>query len=172
MSLPTTIEELCDLHEADVYYTFNDFIGVPVSTTLTHWYLKTDAGFELTGTTPEPHGEQHPITQEEESMIRRRNAPISAAEARVLRSILIKHGYRANPGARPGENDISTVKIKRRKNPGRKVRMFGPGKRWATKAAMKRYMAKIRRLANKRARKVRRKTRKTKGSRMRRRSRK
>ncbi len=78
---------------------------------------------------------------------RRRNSPIRPSEAAALRAILARHGYRSNPGARPNENEIETVIIKRKRNPRRKTKMFGSGKRWKTKRAMKRYMAKIRRKA-------------------------
>jgi len=77
----------------------------------------------------------------------RRNAPMKLSEAQALRNLLTRHGYSTNPGARPGENEIPTVRIKRRRNPGRKKKMFGPGKRWRTKTAMLRYLAKIRRKA-------------------------
>ncbi len=81
-------------------------------------------------------------------MRRRRNAPLRAKEAAVLRAILHRHGYSSNPGARPNENEIPTVRIKRGRNPRRrKVKMFGPGKRWRTKKAMIRYLAKIRKKA-------------------------
>ena len=143
MSYVESIEALCDQHNVDCYFTYNEFIGVQVSPTLTHWYLKTDAGYELSGTTPEPHGEPIHLNQEE-SMKRRRNAPISAQEASVLRRLLARHGYRSNPGARPGENQISTEIIRKRKNPRRKTKMFGPGKRWKNKKAMCRYLSKIR----------------------------
>lgn len=77
---------------------------------------------------------------------RRRNPSIYPSEAAALRALLSRHGYSTNPGARPGENDIPTVRIKRGRNPKRrrKVKMFGPGKRWRTKRAMVRYLAKIR----------------------------
>lgn len=74
-----------------------------------------------------------------------RNAPISRSDAAVLQRILAAHGYGRNPSARPGENDIPTVKIKR--NP--KKRKFNWRTRWSSRAKMERYMAKIRRLATK-----------------------
>lgn len=77
-------------------------------------------------------------------MARRRNPRMKLSEANALRALLRRHGFSSNPGARPNENEIETVRIKRR-NPRRKVKMFGPGKRWKTKKAMIRYMAKIRR---------------------------
>lgn len=78
---------------------------------------------------------------------RRRNAPLYANEAAALRALLNRHGYSTNPGARPNENEIETVRIKRRRNPRRKVKMFGPGKRWKSKRAMMIYMNKIRKKA-------------------------
>lgn len=74
----------------------------------------------------------------------RRNPSIYPSEAAALRALLNRHGYSTNPGARPGENDIQTVRIVKRRNPRRKTKMFGPGKRWKTKRAMVRYLAKIR----------------------------
>ena len=79
---------------------------------------------------------------------RRSNPRMKLSEANALRALLARHGYSSNPGARPNENDIPTVRIKRGRNPRRrKVRMFGPGKRWKTRRAMIRYLAKIRRKA-------------------------
>lgn len=77
---------------------------------------------------------------------RRRNAPVYPSEAAALHALLNRHGYSTNPGARPGENDIPTVRLTKRRNPKRrrKAKMFGPGKRWKTKRAMIRYLAKIR----------------------------
>lgn len=73
----------------------------------------------------------------------RRNAPLSAEDIAALRRILptiqrvlVTHGAKVNPG-------------KRRKATRRKTKAFGPGKRWKTKKAMKRYMAKIGRLSKK-----------------------
>ena len=139
---PQTVEQLCDLHDADTYYAYNDYVGVQ-DTDVVRWYQKTDTEFVPTGTTPEPHGTPHTIDQEA-AMIRRRNAPISDTEANVLWSILARHGHQTNPQARPGENDIPTQIIKRRKNPRKKVKLIGPGCRWKTRKSMLRYMAKIR----------------------------
>lgn len=81
-------------------------------------------------------------------MARRRNPKMKLSEANALRALLARHGYSTNPGARPNENEIPTVRIKRGRNPRRrKVKMFGPGKRWKSKRAMVRYMAKIRKKA-------------------------
>lgn len=78
---------------------------------------------------------------------RRTNPRMRLSEAQALHALLNRHGYGRNPGARPNENEIPTVRLKRRRNPGRKKKMFGPGKRWRTKGAMLRYLTKIRRKA-------------------------
>lgn len=77
----------------------------------------------------------------------RRNSPLYKSEAAALQALLRRHGYSTNPGARPGENDIETVRIKRKRNPRKKTKPFGPGKRWKTERGMKRYMTKIRKKA-------------------------
>lgn len=76
---------------------------------------------------------------------RRSNPAMKASEAAALRALLARHGYRVN--ARPNENQIETVRIKKR-NP-KKKRKYSWRKRWSSRAEMVKYMAKLRRKAKK-----------------------
>ena len=74
------------------------------------------------------------------------NPPISPADAAAIEHVLEEHGYHQNPGARPGENEIETIKLtKKRKNP---KQANAWKKRFKSRKAMERYMRKLRKLAD------------------------